>query len=217
MKHKIGALIALSLALATPFALATKPGNNGGGNGGCGQGQTTNGCGGSTTGPATGIGLGIAGAAAGAQAGANSSSTSDAQAASRSVSGATANNSASTNSSGQASNSMGDLSVSGDSGHTFVAPAPAVTYVPQSNGGIITKSHSVGIGWNLLSWSKSEQMTDPFQGTMRLIAQYESLCQFETAAMLRQRQYALLDPAYRELPAQPGVVNLTPEQCAARR
>ncbi len=112
---------------------------------------------------------------------------------------------------------VGDVAVDAGSGHTYVAPAPAVTIIPQSNGGIVTKSHAVGIVWNLFSWSKSEQMTDPFQGGMRMIAEYERLCQFETAAMIRQRLYAQLDPAYRELPAQPGVVNMTAEQCAARK
>lgn len=111
----------------------------------------------------------------------------------------------------------GDVAVEGDSGHMFVMPAPVTTIVPQSSGGIVTKSHSVGLVWNFVSWSKSEQMTDPFQGAMRLINEYEMLCQFETAAIIRQRQYALLDPSYRELPAQPGVRNMTPDECAKLR
>lgn len=113
--------------------------------------------------------------------------------------------------------SSGGNSISTGNGDTYVLPAPVVTVAPQSSGGIVTRSHAVGLLFNAFSWSKSEQSTDPFVGGERLIAEYERLCQYETAAMLRQRQYALLDPAFRELPAQPGVRNLTPDECRELR
>lgn len=148
----------------------------------------------------------VAGAAAGALA----------LSASSSLSSAGANSHASNTNTQQVTN--GDTTVNagtGDRGNTYVLPAPALTVVPSSNGGIVTNSHAVNL--LLFSWSKSEQSTDKFVAGERLIAQYEALCQFETASMLRQRQYALVDPSFRELPAQPGVVNMTREQCAAQR
>lgn len=129
---------------------------------------------------------------------------------------ATSASKAASESGAQAGNQLGDLNT-GDSGHTFVAPAPVFTVVPQSAGGIVTKSHSVGLVWNFVSWSKSEQVTDPFQGGMRLVADLEQACQFESAAMLRQHMSALLFPSYRELPRQPGERNLTASECAALR
>lgn len=113
--------------------------------------------------------------------------------------------------------SVGNTDIDASSGHTFVAPAPVTTVVPVSNGGIVTKSHAVGLGWNLISWSKSEQGTDPFVAAERMIVKYEQACQFETASILRQRQYALVDPSFRELPAQPGVRNYTFDECAKMR
>lgn len=104
---------------------------------------------------------------------------------------------------------VGDISAG--SGNTYVLPAPALTVVPSSNGTVLTNSHAVNL--LVLSWSKSEQTVAPDSVTKELIAEYERLCQFETASMLRQRRYALADPAYRELPRQPGVANLTREQC----
>lgn len=197
--------LALLAGLST-VALASPPGNNGGGNGGCGNGQTTNGCGtapttnhGGAGGTGVGVGIGIASAKGG------NASAQGGKSYSGSASMASSNQSAET----------GDMNL--DQGNTYVAPAPSFTVIPQSSGGIVTKSHAVSLGWNLVSWSKSEQTTDPFQGGMRLVDDLESACQFESASMLRQHMSALLFPSYRELPAQPGVVNLTVEQCAARR
>lgn len=184
-KHR-GILAALVLCLSTA-TFATQPSTN--------------------PGDATGVGLGLGvgvglGVGTGGKAHAQGGDASAVGGQSSSQSGA------------QAGNQLGDLNT-GDSGHTFVAPAPVFTVVPQSAGGIVTKSHSAGLIWNAFSWSKSEQSTDPFVGGERLVADYERLCQFETAAMIRQRLYSLLDPAFRELPAQPGVRNLTPGECAA--
>lgn len=145
-------------------------------------------------------------------------STATSQAAAVAVAGALSasqSNAKATGGDAHAAAQGGGATVATEAGNTYVLPAPAVTYVPHSQGGIVTKSHAVNL--LLFSWSKSEQATDPFHGGMRLVDEYERLCQFETAAMLRQRQYALLDPAYRELPAQPGVRNLTPAECAAAR
>lgn len=162
-----------------------------------------------TPGDATGIGLGLG---VGVGLGVGTGGKASAQGGDASATGGKA--SSTSQSGAQAGNQLGDLNT-GDSGHTFVAPAPVFTVVPQSVGGIVTKSHSAGLIWNAFSWSKSEQSTDPFVGGERLVADYERLCQFETAAMIRQRLYALLDPAFRELPAQPGVRNLSPSECSA--
>ena len=139
------------------------------------------------------------------------------------VSGAAAGAISSSGSNSHSSNSMGDITVTGsgagthDEGSTYVAPAPVFTMVPQSNNGIVTNSYAVGIGWNLFSWSRSNQTIAPDIVAGEMISEYERLCQYETASMLRQRRYALVDPSYRELPKQPGVVNMTREQCAAQR
>lgn len=186
-KHR-GILAALVLCLSTA-AFATPPATTPGDATGVGLGL------------GVGLGVGTGGKAQGGDAHAKGGK-------------ATSASKAASESGAQASNELGDLNT-GDSGHTFVAPAPVFTVVPQSAGGIVTKSHSAGLIWNAFSWSKSEQSTDPFVGGERLVADYERLCQFETAAMIRQRLYALLDPAFRELPAQPGVRNLTPGECAA--
>lgn len=211
MKKLTFALAILALAFS---AHATKPGNNGGGNGGCGVGQQTNGCGTTPSTPATssttnapvanggqggtGIGLGIGSAESSAKA----SSTSGAISGSKSSSEA-------------AGGSVGNVGV--ETGNTYVAPAPVFTVVPHSNGGIVTKSHAVSLGWSLLSWSKSEQQMDPFVAGERLAADLERNCQFESASMLRQHMAALTFPSYRELPAQPGVRNHTPAECQALR
>lgn len=216
-------LLAIVIGMAfSASAFATKPGNNGGGNGGCGVGQTTNGCGTTTTpnqgdttnapvanGGQGGTGIGVSGAVSGSKASAESSAAAGA------ISGSLATGGSAKASGGAAGAQAGtgDISVAGDSGDTFVAPAPVVTYVPQSNGGIVTKSHAVGLGWNLISWSKSEQTLDPVIGAQKLVADLERNCQFLSASIVRQRISALLFPSYAELPAQPGVVNLPPSEC----
>lgn len=109
----------------------------------------------------------------------------------------------------------GDTKVDASSGNTYVLPAPAVTYVPASNGTVLTKSHAVNL--LVFSWSKSDQEVAPDHVASQMIADMERLCQFETASMLRQRRYALVDPSYRELPAQPGVKNYTQDECVRLR
>lgn len=212
--------LAILIALFAPLAFATPPGNNGNGNGGCGVGQQTNGCGGSsaTGGSSTSGAAALAGAAALSVSASNatggkSSSTSHSAGGDAAATGGSATGGSAAG--GQASS--GGNSISTGNGDTYMLPAPVVTVAPQSSGGIVTKSHAVGLLWNAVSWSKSEQSTDTFVGGERLVADYERLCQYETAAMLRGRLYALLDPAYRELPAQPGVRNLTPDECRATR
>lgn len=213
MKKLTFAIAIFALAFS---AHATKPGNNGGGNGGCGVGQQTNGCGTTPSTPATGsttnapvanggqggTGIGVGLGIGSAESSAKASSTSGAISGSKSSSEA-------------AGGSVGNVGV--ETGNTYVAPAPVFTVVPHSNGGIVTKSHAVSLGWSLLSWSKSEQQMDPFVAGERLAADLERNCQFESASMLRQHMAALTFPSYRELPAQPGVRNHTPAECQALR
>lgn len=110
---------------------------------------------------------------------------------------------------------MGNTDIDASTGNTYVLPAPAVTYVPASNGTVLTKSHAVNL--LVFSWSKSDQEVAPDHVARQMIADMERLCQFETASMLRQRRYALVDPSYRELPAQPGVKNYTQDECVRLR
>lgn len=209
---------ALGLMLTLP-AFATKPGNNGGGNGGCGVGQTTNGCGtatgnggnatgGSSSAQAAGVGLGV-GVGMGGQGGKGGDGG---NAAAVGLGGVGVGQGGSSIAGG---GSVGNTDIDASTGNTYVLPAPAVTYVPASNGSVLTKSHAVNL--LVFSWSKSDQEIAPDSVAKEMIADMERLCQFETASMLRQRRYALVDPSYRELPAQPGVKNLTAEQCAALR
>lgn len=205
MKHTFNKLILIAiLSLATFGAHAGQPGNNGGGNGGCGNGQQTNGCGTPVAGDSTsqaaalGIGLGVSGSESSSKA-----TGGEAFAGSHSMSSA---NQAATN---------GDMTL--DQGNAYVAPAGTATSAPRASGCIKTDSHAGGIGWNAAHYSQTKQSSDVPCAGMQLADKLDAQCQYLSASIVRQRVSAALFPSYAELPAQPGVRNLTPAECTVSR
>lgn len=116
---------------------------------------------------------------------------------------------------------VGDITVApggGSKDTTYVLPAPITTLVPQAMGEcIVTNSEAAAFFWNAFSGSHSKQTAEVVCAGMRLAERYEAACQYLSADIIRNRLAALLFPSAGELPAQPALVNLTTEQCSARR
>lgn len=132
---RLAAVLAASLLAASAYA--TQPGNNGGGNGGCGVGQQTNGCGGQggaggaggAGGKGVGVGVGIA--AAQANAAAIAAQSTSVRTTNRNANSVTGTNSNQLNAGSSYSQSGGNVlhnegsrvTVEGDKGSTYYAPA----------------------------------------------------------------------------------------------
>lgn len=101
---------------------------------------------------------------------------------------------------------------------TYVLPAPVGTLVPQAMGDCTKTDSWAAAGlWNGISGSSSKQSAELFCAGLRLSERYEAACQYLSADMIRNRVAAFLFPGSGDLPAQPGLQNLTTEQCNARR
>ena len=68
-------------------------------------------------------------------------------------------------------------------------PQPVWTMVPQAFGCVVSKSQAVSVGWNLISTSKTEQVSDAVCTTIRMAEAATLHCQYATAAHLNKRAY----------------------------
>jgi hypothetical protein len=152
--------LALAILAAAVSAHATQPGNNGGGQGGCGQGQTTNGCagqggaggaGGQATAGAVGVGVGV-GIGVGGKAEAAAAVVGSGNSRNRNT-----NRNANTNqlnagssysqSGGNVLNNEGSrVTVEGDKGGTYYAPAQERNPVATAYAAPLTSSNGTCMG-----------------------------------------------------------------------
>ena len=68
-------------------------------------------------------------------------------------------------------------------------PQPVWTMVPQAFGCVVSKSQAVSVGWNLISTSKTEQVSEAVCTTIRMAEAATLHCQYATAAHLNKRAY----------------------------
>ena len=131
-----------------------------------------------------------------------------------SAAGGTANSNAaggqggSSNSNATGAAAAGDSSASADTGPSYAAshagavtnqsdskylslslPQPVWTMVPQAFGCVVSKSQAVSVGWNLISTSKTEQVSEAVCTTIRMSEAATLHCQYATAAHLNKRAY----------------------------